>query len=279
MGKFRFGLSSCGIQDLTEQDFQNFSDAGLQELELSFSADRYDVLKWKEIESRAFKYGIHLWSLHLPYGPFSKINIASKDKDIRKYTVSYWGELMKKAADIGVKIMVLHPSAEPNQEGERKQLIENAQDSLIKLADIAEQCKAVIAVENLPRTCLGRDSAEMKQLLSADSRLRMCFDTNHLLFQPLKEFISDMGERIITTHCSDYDFIDECHWLPGEGKIDWKEVVEMLEKVHYSGPLLYEVGFEENKAIGRRRLTVNDFRENHRCLINKQPVIPIGIPK
>ena len=45
----------------------------------------------------------------------------------------------------------------------------------------AQQLGQVIAVEDLPRTCLGRESSEMLELISVNDKLRVCFDTNHLL--------------------------------------------------------------------------------------------------
>lgn len=278
MEKLRFGMSSCDSQDLTEKDFKNFADAGVKELELSFSEDRYDTLRWQEIKQRADQYGIHLWSFHLPFSPFSKINMASPEGEMRCYTLSYFEGLMQKAADIGIKNIVVHPSGEPYQENERAERIKWAQESLEQLARTARRLGVTLAVENLPRTCLGRNSQEMKQLLSADDTLRVCFDTNHLLAQPAKEFILDIGDRIITTHFSDYDFRNERHWLPGEGKIDWIELVEALEEVSYSGPILYETSFTPPSTLKSRVLTIWDFKENHYRLKNKLPIEPIGTP-
>ena len=94
MERFRFGLSSTGIQDLTEKDFRDFAECGLKELELSFSEDRYDTLDWEGIRRRASAYGIHLWSFHLPFSPFSRINPASFDPQVRRSTISYFESLM-----------------------------------------------------------------------------------------------------------------------------------------------------------------------------------------
>jgi len=106
----------------------------------------------------------------------------------------------------------------------------------------------------------------------------VCFDTNHLLSQPIKEFIEDIGDKIITTHVSDYDFKNERHWLPGEGKTNWIELIETLEKVGYNGPILYELGLTPPNSLERRLLTFEDFKENYHCLINKLPLKAIGTP-
>lgn len=278
MERFRFGLSSCGVQDLTEADFSEFEKVGLQELELSFASEKYQQLEWENIKRRAEKYHVNLWSFHLPFYPFSQIDIAGKEKTLRDASVKYLSEFVKKAADIGIEIMVVHPSGEPNREDERGELLVYAQDSLCRLADVADTCGAKIAVENLPRTCLGRDSDEILQLIAADQRLGVCFDTNHLLKQPIIEFIRAIGSRIITTHVSDFDFVNERHWLPGEGQINWKELVETLELVGYKGPLLYEVRFDAPDTIARRMLTCQDFRENCDRLKNKYPLTALGKP-
>ena len=57
------------------------------------------------------------------------------------------------------------------------------------------------------------------ELISADDRLRVCFDTNHLLKESIIDFIYNVGDKIITTHVSDYARENERHWLPGEGVI------------------------------------------------------------
>ena len=91
-------------------------------------------------------------------------------------------------------------------------------------------------------------------------------------------FILDLGSRIITTHFSDYDLKNERHWLPGEGIIDWIEIIEALESVGYEGPLLYEMQFLAPSTIERRPLTMEDFKENHHYLVKKLPLSKIGTP-
>ncbi len=270
---FRFGMSTSRV---TEAHFQQYVQMGVKELELSFAHGTHDSIDFKAIKKNADIYGVHLWSFHLPFS--APIDISSTDKGVRGDAVAYLSEMTRKAADIGIELMVIHPSREPNEEHERAEKLKNAQCSLSQIAQVAGEYGATIAVENLPRTCLGRNSAEMKQLLTADERLRVCFDTNHLLMQPIKEFILDVGSKIVTTHFSDFDFVNERHWLPGEGKVDWKELIETLETIGYNGPILYEVGFKAPATIERRELTCEDFKENHYLLKNKLPVIPIGKP-
>lgn len=136
---------------------------------------------------------------------------------------------------------------------------------------------AVIAVEDLPRTCLGRNSEEILELISVHPALRVCFDTNHLLEEDIPTFVRNVGKKIITLHVSDYDFINERHWLPGEGDICWPEVLDALCKVDYAGPWLYEVGYKPPQTIERRQLTAVDFAHNANVLFAGD--IPAAIGK
>ncbi len=125
-----------------------------------------------------------------------------------------------------------------------------------------------ILVEDLPRTCLGRDSAEILRLIKDDDRLAVCFDTNHLLTEDPTAFVRTVGDRIVSLHVSDYDFVNERHLLPGEGDVDWQALVTALREVGYNGSWLYEVNFGNTPIITRQRdLTAADFVENARQIM------------
>lgn len=254
------GLSSCG-KKIDNDLFKSYSDSGITHMEISVSAEEYHSINYKEIFASAQKYGIVLWSFHLPFLPFFKIDISKKK--LQKYSIDYLSELIKKASDFGIDKFVIHPSGEPILNNERDARMECAKESLFKLSEIAAGCESVIAVENLPRTCLGRDSNDILELIDAHKNLRVCFDTNHLLSEDISVFINKVRDKIVTTHISDYDFLDEKHWLPGEGKVNWNMLYKELIGIGYNGPWLYEVGFVCPKTIKRPRdLTCADFYRN-----------------
>ncbi len=264
------GLSSCG-KEINRELFKAYRDAGIEAMEVCTSYDKYDGLNYKEIYSLSKEYGIELWSYHLPFEPFKDNDISNPD--LCNDTVSYLAEIIKKAGDIGIDKYVIHPSGEPIADENRKERMECSKESLYRLAEIAEKCGGVIAVEDLPRTCLGRNSSEIAELISVHPKLGVCFDTNHLLGEKIEDFIANVGDRIITTHVSDYDFINERHWLPGEGKIDWHSLIDALNKVNYQGVWLYEIGFACPKNIIRdRNLTCEDFARNARELFEGKEI-------
>ena len=82
-----------------------------------------------------------------------------------------------------------------------------------------------------------------------------------------------VGDKMITTHVSDCDFINERHWLPGEGKIDWQALLGALFDVNYHGIWLYEIGFKCPRSIIRDRdLTCEDFVRNANELFQNKPI-------
>ncbi|MBP3315170.1 MAG: sugar phosphate isomerase/epimerase [Clostridia bacterium] len=267
---------SCG-EAITAELMTGHKAAGIDTIEVSVGnmelAAALDFAKTREL---ADEYGIELWSLHLPFLPFHVIDPSNPV--IADYTVEYFCSLIDKAVEIGIKVFVVHPSGEPIAASDRPMRMECAKKSLAALAEYATAKGTVIAVEDLPRTCLGRDSSDILELISAHPDLRVCFDTNHLLGEKISDFIAKVGEKIITTHVSDYDEKNERHWLSGEGVIDWKALKDALIAIGYDGPWLYELGLGgSSSTIDReRRLEYSDFRRNYDEIMADLPITLIG---
>ena len=267
---------SCG-GTVNEEIMAGHKAAGINTIEISVGNTQLaDALDFKEARRLADKYGIELWSLHLPFLPFNVIDPSVPA--LADYTVKYFCSFIDKATEIGIKTIVIHPSGEPIAESDRPMRLECAKKSLAALAEYAKAKGAVIAVEDLPRTCLGRDSSDILELISAHPDLRVCFDTNHLLGESIADFIKKVGDKIITTHVSDYDEKNERHWLSGEGVIDWKALKDALIAIGYDGPWLYELGLDGSlPTIDReRRLEYSDFARNHDEIMNDKPITTIG---
>lgn len=277
---WKIGLSDCCMSDASmPEKFKRYAENGIDYMEISRGNMKdFDELDFEEIKKLINEYPqVSVWSVHLPFCPFSKLNIASLDEELVKYTVEYFKKGIDKVASIGVKIVVIHPSGEPNNPEDREALLEIASNCLAELAEYAKQYGITVAVEDIPRTCLGNCSDEIKRLISKHPDLRVCFDTNHLLDQRNVDFIRELGDKIITLHVSDYDFCNERHWLPYEGDVNWVELVEALESADYNGVWMYEIGFKASKNIDRDRdLDFSDFKANHKACVTGQPFSAIG---
>ena len=264
---FNVGLSTNG-KGFSEKLLFDFAEAGIYYTEISLSKEKCEAFDFALAKKYSENSGVKLWSFHLPFMPFTEVDISSPL--IAKKSAEYLAEYIKKGADAGIEKFIIHPSGEPIVPFLRRKHMENAKESLFRLTEVAKANGAVLCAEDLPRTCLGRDSDEISELLSVSDDLAVCLDTNHLLTESLPDFIRKVGGRIVTTHISDYDFKDEKHWLPGEGKIDWNGVVSALEDVGYNGVWLYEVGYKAPASMPRSRdLTALDFAENAAKIFQK----------
>ena len=262
MNKWDIGASTCGREILTDSVFEEYKDAGIKYMEFSLkNIENYNDPDEKteaiishdidKIKSSAIRNNVTIWSLHLPFGA-GYYDISCEDAEKRQNAVEKYSKLIEYASCINAKIAVLHPSFEPIEDSSREERLKLSTDSLYTLSKVAKKCGVRLAVENLPRTCLGRTSDEIMRLISADDSLGVCFDVNHLLLESHKDFVSAVGDKIITLHISDYDFLDERHWLLGKGKIDWKELIGLLKDAGYSGPFM-------NEVRGRTRTENGDY--------------------
>lgn len=250
--------------DNNEEILNAMSQANVKRLELSTDYKTYFnkldfVNKSMDIKLMADNFGIELWSIHLPFSGDLDISLADERSD---KTMECHMALIPPAAKAGFKVAVVHPSSEPIKDEDRPVRLEKSRNNLKTLAAYAKSFGMRLAVEDLPRTCLGNCSDDMLYLLNNNPDLNVCFDTNHLLKQDNTEFINIVGDRIITLHVSDYDFIDERHQLPLMGKNNWKSIITALENAGYNGPWMYEV------ARDRHGISFEDLYNNYKDLGN-----------
>ena len=273
---YPIGLSTCGAP-VTSEMLTAIREGGVTHMELSYGKAAYDSMDVAATAAMIRAHGLVMHSLHLPFS--RELDISLADPILREATMACQTELMKRGAAAGIPLFVIHPSSEPIADEDRPARMAQSKESLAVLTELALSLGVTLAVEDLPRTCLGNCSAEMKELLTSHPSLRSCFDTNHLLGEDAPAYIRAVGDKIVTTHVSDYDFINERHWLPGEGKQDFIGILAALRDVGYKGPWLYELGLATPKSIIRpRELTFADFGANARALFAGEHPAPVGTP-
>ena len=253
---------STGLARLNRETFAEYAANGIGAFELSVGFDHYPELDIPRIAAEARECGVDTWSFHLPFAEPHRADISSTDEAFRARTVETEAEWLRRAAGSGFRHAVIHPSSEPVPEEGRAAHMDSACRSLAQLGAVADAAGIVLAVEDLPRSCLGNCSGDMLQLLGAWPSLRVCFDTNHLLGEDFGSFLDAVGDRVATLHVSDYDFENERHWLPGEGKNDWPRLMDKLDAIGYTGTFLYEVSMRSATIERPRPLCAADFRTN-----------------
>lgn len=245
---WKVGRSLRAFRSMEEMQLEASKEAGFECLELSVTGVNADQWSWQQqlewlaqFKENVDRVGLTVRSIHIPFG--RRWDISDLDDKVRAGAIEGCARYFELKDLFGAKIFVLHPSYEPIKTEDRLQRIENCIDSLKQLAPIAKAKGVCVAVEDLPRTCLANTAEETIRLVDAagdPESIRVCFDSNHLLKETPESFVEKVGKRIVTVHMSDYDGIDEKHWLPFEGVIDWQAVIAALLKTSYPGPFVFE---------------------------------------
>ncbi len=272
---FRLGAATQKHLHITKEIFECYKANGIKAMEISpsysemgfdFAIDHVKSTNYKLLAQYAKETDVELWSQHLPYG-MKEFNPAYPDKEYRKKTVELDCEILKIISESGIKVAVIHPSGEPISDCNRNDSLKYATESILKINETAKACGITLAVENLPRTCLCNHSDELIQILNADDTLRICFDVNHLLIQNHKDFVDAVGSKIATLHISDYDFKDEKHWLPGDGKISWQELLNLLREINYTGPFMNEVAVFPDSKVPQNCVSYSQLKAANRKIL------------
>ena len=273
---YKIGISTCGNKPIDLDGFLAIKTSGIDAAEICMS--NYKELDFKKVKADADTAGIELFSIHSHTHP--SFDISSLDKESNKRALNEFCWLINKISEIEIDKIVIHPThtPEPFDQTKRGEKIKHAMECLDTLAEYAYKKGVWIALENLPRTCLANTVNEHLYMLSANDKLRACFDFNHSLIDDTLDVIKKLGNKIITVHVSDRDNIDERHWMPGEGVLDWKKIIDAFKMTGYTGAWIYEIGFNAPSTIQRRPLTYSDFVTNANQIFAKKELTVIGKP-
>jgi len=215
-----------------------YAAAGFEVMEISLPNKPADELAafGERALGLAREAGLALWSVHIPFG--RELDISAPDEEARLNAIHLLIPSINLAKKWGAEVIVVHGSSEPNEDASRPARILSCAKSLAEIQTLAGSIR--VALENLPRTCIARDAADTAPLSAYCAGV--CFDVNHLLSETHEEFMKTTADKTITTHLSDYDAVDERHWMPGAGVVPWKQVYDTLTAAGYEGPWLFELG-------------------------------------
>ena len=268
---FRLGLSTMGGKVIDDKLFYDYARCGISAMEISIREDM--KLDYKLVRDASEKYGVEVATYHLPF-----VNYDLSNPEIADMSMEHFKAIINEGTSYGINTYIIHPCFEVTEE-DRSTRFALAKKNLPIMAEYAQRLGATLAVENLPNQCIGRTSDEILEFIGTHPALRACFDMNHLFHETQADFIRKIGDKLLTTHISDYDFIFERHWMPGEGKIDWQSVIAALKEINYQGIWMYEVSYKTPKTIFRdREFTAEDFERNAKELFAGKAPTVIGTP-
>lgn len=197
------------------------------------------VARIEEGLEKVKKSTLYLNGVHLPFA--ARWDISVPDEETRKKHVADTIELIKRIDPYQPNCYVLHGSVPLDVfygDVNRQAYLDGLVRSAIELSNCTD---TPICLETLPRQCLLNTIKETLWVMQRlPKKVKLCLDVNHLLWDNAEDAVLDFGDRIYTLHISDYDKVDERHWLPGKGVIDWKKLIQNLQKIGYQGVFNYE---------------------------------------
>ena len=243
-----------------DENLLALTNSKLNHVEIAY-VPYYDNNGWADsVRESLEKTSIKINSVHAPFS--AEVDISRLDDNGREFALQEVGKAIAMAERLKANIVVVHGSSEPITDNDRIQRIARCKSSLDILYKKAKSSGVKLAVELLPRTCLGNTADEL-QLLLDDVPIEyvgFCLDVNHPKdHKQIPNIVRQLNERIITLHISDYDGIDEKHWMPFKGLIEWGAFANALSDIKYDGAFIYEANLDGNTMDEKLENLLSNF--------------------
>ena len=240
-----FGYES-GIQLLAELGFDALDLNLIQVIyQEEFSEENYESTCLK-LKQWAAENNVYFNQAHAPF-PSYKFGDDEYNEKVKPALI----RSIQAAGLVGAKQIVVHPTACPGGENQKKFNIA-FYNSLIPYA---KEAHTKIALENMwgfdsvqdkivPNVCsFGRELSDFFDALDPEY-FTVCLDVGHsgLVGQPAEAAIFELGgQRLHALHVHDNDNVRDLHTIPYQGKINWDAVMTALKCIEYDGDLTYEI--------------------------------------
>ena len=195
------------------------------------------------------------------HDPFWGLNLVNPDPLVRKVIKKRLMQGLTIAEQLKATHMMIHSPIDPwihrkilNNKGEKDRLINIIKDTLLEPLGKAKEISCTLVLENIadldPRLQLDIIRAlESDHLqMSVDVGHAFCMHTQHSA-PPPDQFIAEASKHLAHVHLQDTDGYLDRHWLPSEGKINFKAIFDELAKLEHKPRLIIEVN---DKAAVRK---------------------------
>lgn len=260
--RFKVGVSlRLGESPDTDEGLRGLISSSMDHVEISYAPYCDDPAWTTSVRKKLDASPVNINSVHAPFS--GEVDISRLDDGGQEFALQQVGKAIVVAERLGAGMVVVHGSAEPIEADERAQRIAQSKSSLSILSEQAQASDVRLALELLPRTCLGNTADELQILLAdvSSEYAGICLDSNHPADpNQLAAIVKQLGKRIITLHISDYDGIDERHWMPFSGMVDWGAFANALRDIQYSGAFIYETKPEGDTMEERLEAIQSNFQ-------------------
>ncbi len=249
----QFASSTCILgQDLSEETFRAMRNAGIEAVEMVYHPRFAHPQMRKQLGEWLKAAELRVHSLHARFG---YVSISTPDDAMRIGSILEILRELEFMIELGGNCLVVHSGGLILDDAKRPELFRLCRESLKIIAEACAARGVRLALEFLPRSCLGNNSRELLDLIEGidHGAVGVCLDTNHAnLGHDLVETIATLADKIIAVHVSDNDGVVERHWFPYQGVIDWRAFAEAIRKSGFDGPCMYEVVCDPKAGIEGR---------------------------
>jgi sugar phosphate isomerase/epimerase len=254
------GVSTgIGYREPIEEVLPAIAQNGFRTIEVATArphVDLKDSARFARVREQVDRLGLRVRSLHAPFG--QGIDLTDSDAGIRRLSLRHFREAADLLQFLGGELYVIHPGGEDhNWVWEKQNRLERSVEGLTEVWQMCRDRRLKLVVETPLPHLLGGSLADLEWILSRipSEGTGVCVDTSHTslggtLFAAIERF----SDRLVHLQASDNHGKHDDHLPPGDGLIDWPEVMRALERVHYRGIFLLEVGGEGSSSENLKRL-------------------------
>jgi sugar phosphate isomerase/epimerase len=191
---------------------------------------------------------IYDYSMHLP---FQKVNIGSKNSNLRRYSINLIKEAIKYASKVNVKTLTLHMGLIEKSNKESLKL------NILAIKEILKEVKKynmILCIENLcidnSLTKKGKDLLNIIDIIN-DDNLKVTLDIGHIALTS-KDIISEielLKKYINHIHIHNNDLKNDLHLNLNNGLIDIPSIIKKLKEINYKNTILVETGYIKEDYI------------------------------
>lgn len=268
MSDWPIGMSTgCFYQSDILDILEVVRDGGFSMIEVcSYPAhlDYHDMEKVKAASRKIREVGIEPFSFHAPFA--DHIDITSLDEEQRKNSVRELIKASEAAAELGVRHMVLHPGPEREGRPPAEEFFYHLEKACEGVNEVARRCEELgmsLLLENmLPHLLFGRIQDMLYIMGAVESKsVGTCLDTGHAhLAGDLPMGIYKLSCHLRMVHINDNKGDWDGHLPPGEGDIDWKDVMTQLERNGFRGGLILELSNRHGNDYDKLMQEARDAR-------------------
>lgn len=210
------------------------------------------VRPWLET---AEKYGLSFGQLHAPFPTF--VNVPKTDEyllEALKKSIAMCGALKCPHLIVHPAFLRYDDALSPEEEWELNIQRYSAlipwlkkYDVICCLENMFSRYQGAGRAGKIIGACCSNPYEAAKYIdqlneIAGEKRFAFCFDTGHalLLGGDMRRTLNILGHRVETLHIHDNNGMDDQHYAPYTGRIDWDATLAGLKDIGYKGNLSFE---------------------------------------